>query len=124
MNYEPAETYDQKLAKAILYTLSWHVGKGKAIGRMDLVQSAEVRACKVGERVMRDTIRLLRREGQLICSAPGEEGGYYLAETWQEFQEFTRAEYEAKISDMSETLKAMKKAAVERWGEAQQPRLL
>lgn len=124
MDYQPQKQYDAQLGSAILYVLSWHQGRDRAIGRDDLVHSPEIRATGFGERVVRDTIRLLRRQGHLICSTPGVDGGYYLAADWEEFNEFARAEYQAKIADMAETLAAMKAEATRRWGSALQMSLL
>lgn len=123
-DYQPKDTYSPALGKAILHVLSRHIGLEEAIGRQQLIKQPEIKACGVGERVVRDTIRLLRRDGHLICSAPGAEGGYYLPSSWEEFDVFAAAEYQAKISDMSVTLAAMKKAARQRWGEARQPSLI
>jgi len=55
--------------------------------------------------------RQLRRNGHLIGSAPGEDGGYYLISTPAEFQTFLQNEFLALISDMSETVTLMRKSA-------------
>ena len=60
----------------------------------------------------------------LICSAPGEDGGYYLAATREEFNEFCDRELHPKAMDMLETESAMKAAARRMWGDAVQMELI
>jgi predicted DNA-binding transcriptional regulator YafY len=112
------------LDRALLRILSFHPGREKSVGGRDLRSLAAVSGFRVPERTLREAIKQLRRKGHLICSAPGEEGGYYLAANLAEFQEFARMEYEAKIADMSETLNVMRKAAVQQFGEGVQMGLL
>ena len=104
------------LDRAILRILSYHHGRDRAIGRRQLVNQIKLHGFDVGERQARACISQLRKTGTLICSAPGEDGGYYIPKDAGEFEEFVRTEYEAKIMDMRETLTAMKKAAEKTWG--------
>jgi len=106
------------LAQTLLTVLGGHVGREAAIGRGALVQAIAKQGFRAHERQVRECIKLLRRKGHLICAMPGAEGGYYLAQTRDEFQEFDRAEFGAKIADMNETRQAMLKAARVRFGEA------
>jgi hypothetical protein len=112
------------LDRAMLQVLSYRMGRGRAIGRAELVDAVRLIGYDSPERMVRHCIRELRREGRLICSAPGEDGGYYLAETLAEFEEFAEAEFRAKIADMSETLAAMKAAARAAFGEGVQLELI
>lgn len=96
------------------------VGRGRAIGRMALVRLLQQLGQDVGERAMREAIKQMRRDGLLICAMPGDDGGYYMAESLAEFDEFDRLEFGAKIADMNETRQAMLKAARAQFGEAQQ----
>ena len=102
------------LDRAILDVLSHHVSRGHPISRADLCTS--LRTYRVSERQLREQIKVLRRSGYLIGSAPGSSGGYYLITTPQEFEDFLRSEYQAKISDMRQTVTAMTKSAAQRWG--------
>ena len=104
------------LDRALLRTLSFHVGRERAILRSDLLQAISLLGFNVSERAMRAQISQLRKAGHLICSAPGENGGYYLPATPEEFDEFVQQEYRAKIVDMQETLSAMQKSAERTWG--------
>jgi DNA-binding transcriptional regulator PaaX len=108
---------------AILQVLLRHHGRAHAVSRNSLL--SQVGRFNVKERILRDRIKQLRRAGFLIGSAPGEDGGYYLITDAQEFEDFMREEFMAKIGDMSETVKAMRYAAAEQFGPAiEQPYLL
>lgn len=116
------------LDRAILRVLSYHRGREQAIGRSELVRQVAQLGCAATERQVREEIKQLRRgkNGQepcLICSAAGEDGGYYLANSRQEYEEFAQIEFVGKIADMSETLHAMEQAARRMFGDAVQPGL-
>lgn len=108
------------LDRALLRALSFHKGKGQAVGRTDLVKLVAAGGFRVHERALREMIKTLRRQGHLICSMPGEDGGYYLASDLAEFQEFAVMEFEGKIADMSVTLRAMREAAIREFGDGVQ----
>lgn len=108
------------LDRAILRTMSFHQGRECAISRSDLVSELWAVGFKVGERAARAQISQLRKAGYLICSAPGETGGYYLPADASEFDDFVQQEYRAKIVDMQETLSAMQSAARRQFGEYSQ----
>jgi DNA-binding transcriptional regulator PaaX len=108
------------LDRAILLVLSNRWGRNQAISRTNLVKAVAQMGFPVNERAVRLQISQLRKQGALIGSAPGEDGGYYLVVTAQEFQEFVDTEYLAKIKDMQETLSAMRQSAREVFGEAWQ----
>lgn len=108
------------LGRAILQTLSFHRGRGRALSREGLVGMCARCGFAASERVVREEIKSLRRAGHLICSAAGEEGGYYMAEDLGEFEAFALLEFRGKIADMSETLRAMERAARERFGDGAQ----
>jgi hypothetical protein len=108
---------------AIMKVLVQHHGRVQAISRYKLL--SQLGTHRVRERILRDRIKQLRRAGFLIGSAPGEDGGYYLIVDSREFEAFMRKEFMAKIGDMSETAKAMRYAAAEQFGPAnEQPYLL
>jgi hypothetical protein len=112
------------LDRALLRVLSYHHGREKAIGRSELVLALQMEAFNAGERQARQCIHDLRRKGYLICSAPGEDGGYYLAASLAEFEEFCQRELHPKAIDMLETESAMKDAARAQFGDAVQPGLI
>ena len=108
------------LDRAILRVLSMHIGRDQAIGREGLVLAAASLGFPAHERQVREAVKELRRQGELICSAAGEDGGYYLASSREEFEEFAQSEFGAKIADMSQTLGAMRQAADRAFGQGMQ----
>jgi predicted transcriptional regulator len=108
------------LDRAILLILSNRWGRNQAISRGNLVKAVSQMGFPSNERAVRLQISQLRKKGALIGSAPGENGGYYLVLTAQEFQEFVDTEYLAKIKDMQETLSAMRQSARDVFGDAWQ----
>jgi hypothetical protein len=115
------------LDRTILRVLSFHKGRNKAIGGENLLAEIRRHGFKIDRRVMRAQISQLRKHGHLIGSAPGSDGGYWLCSDAEDFNKFVDKEYLAKIADMQETLSAMKRSAVGRWGKgitARQDRLI
>lgn len=108
------------LERAILRVLSSHDSRNRPIGRKDLVVAVHQLGARVHERQLREKIKELRRQGHLICSAPGEDGGYFLASSWQEYHDFKQTEYLAKILDMQKTLNAMDRSADQTFGDSPQ----
>ena len=111
------------LDRALLRILEYHKGKLAAIGGQDLTERVPSAGFLTDQRSVREAIKELRRAGHLICSTPGTAGGDYLAIDAAEFDEFAGQEFEAKIADMAETLKAMRQAAKEKFGQGVQRRL-
>ena len=124
------ETIQQKknipegLDAAVLCVFEQHIGKKNVISRSGLVWKLAGMGFAVDERPVRECIKQLRRVGHLICSMPGIGGGYYMAESKAEFDEFIQTEFDAKIYDMLETTAAMKQSARVRFGEGVQMELL
>lgn len=104
----------------LLSVLQARKGRAKAVKRDELINILRVRGVGITDRHMREMIKQLRRKGHLICSAPEEDGGYFMAETYAEFEEFDRVEFSAKIADMSATRSAMVRKAKEVFGDAVQ----
>ena len=97
-----------ELHQAILKILSAHIGAKSAIGGKDLLTILRRSGHPIDQRRMRLAISTLRRRGNLICSAPGIHGGYYLPQNEREFTDFLNTEYLAKICDMQETVNTMR----------------
>lgn len=108
------------LDRAILRIVNFHRGKAAAIGGEELTRQVGMSGFHIDQRTVREMIKELRRAGHLICSTPGQAGGYYLATDLAEYWEFRKQEYQAKIIDMSETMSAMDKAADEQFGQGVQ----
>jgi hypothetical protein len=104
------------LDQALLRILGFHVGREKAISRGELVKALEMHGFKVGERVARAGVNELRKTGQPICSAGGEDGGYWMAKDWQELNEYHERELHSRAMDLLEQEKAQKRTAEQLWG--------
>lgn len=124
--YQHIKAADEVLCRSVLEVLAHHVGRNFLISRNDLVLKLRRHGHNnIDERPVRDAIKQLRRKGYLICAVAGTGGGYYLATTRREYDDFRQAEYAAKIADMSETMRAMDKAADIKFGRGSvQDRLL
>ena len=99
---------------AILRILVHHQGRQRAISRVKLCSALSL--YQTNERQVREQIKQLRRAGHLIGSAAGENGGYYLISSLDEFNQFMQCEFLAKIKDMSQTAHSMTKAATQQFG--------
>lgn len=105
--------------------LEHYQGKEKAASKPALIDSLKRLGFGTGvspatlERQLRIAIVALRKRGALICSDSGD-GGYFVARTRDEYDEFVEREYKGKIQDMQETVDAMNAAARARWGEGLQ----
>jgi hypothetical protein len=107
------------LDRALLRTLSFHVGREQAISRAKLIEEL----AKVGfdyrkeDRPMRACINVLRKAGHPICSTGGRDSGYWLAANWDELNEYLDREVRSRLSDLREQEQALAKAARQLWGE-------
>ena len=110
------ESMPPGLDRAVLRVVSAYK-TAAPIPRGTLVIAVGMNGFHVSERQVRETIKTLRRQGHLICSVPGNDGGYYMAASLEEYREFRKNEYAAKISDMSETMRAMDDAARAQFGD-------
>lgn len=128
-----AKTVYQRMSETVTLNLISRVlavlvgighGREKAISRTKLLVMLQDRGCYTSERAVRLAIHALRRDGCLICSAPGEDGGYYLAATHDEFLDFCNRELHPKAMDLLETERAMKASAKRIWGDAVQLALI
>ena len=115
------------LERAVLRVLSFHVGRKQAIKLPELTrQVSRLTGQKSGEtlkRQVRGCMAGLRKDGHLICAAHTADGGYFMAANLAEVNEFLESDLNARIRDMSETVRSMSKAAQERWGDAFQASL-
>ncbi len=107
------------LERAILRIVTQYT-RANPISRGNLTAHCAMLGVRTTERVVREAIKQLRRQGHLIGSAAGEDGGYYMVRTRDEYEEFMRIEFGAKIYDMLETKSAMDKSAREQFGDGHQ----
>jgi len=102
------------LDRAVLRILSYHLGREHAISGLELCHALGI--YQIDGRQLHEQIKQLRRSGHLVGSASGENGGYYLIATPEEFQEFISSAFQARIDDLRQTVTAMTKSASQRWG--------
>lgn len=107
------------LDRAVLRVVSGYRA-AMPVSRSNLVIAVGMAGFQASERQVREVIKQLRRHGHLICSTPGNDGGYYLAQSRAEYEEFRKAEFAAKITDMAETMRAMDAAARAQFGDGYQ----
>lgn len=101
----------------VLDVLGDHAGRLQAIARKELLHQVNKKGHRINERQLRMAIRDLRLDGELICSAPGYGGGYWLAETKGEVEEFIQKEITDKyIKPLAEVVWALHCAMNERFG--------
>jgi hypothetical protein len=98
------------LDRAILRILSFHEGAENAVSRFTLLMECAAHGFPESDRQVRACINMLRKNGHPICSMGGENGGYYLATTRQELDDYIQREPQARINDFAEQIKAMRNA--------------
>ena len=96
------------LDRALLRILSFHRGEANAVSRFTLEMQCAQHGFPESDRKIRACINLLRKAGYPICSKGGEDGGYYMATTRQELDDYITREPQARINDFSEQIKAMR----------------
>ncbi len=114
--YSPID-YPTGLEREVLRVLSYRQGRDKALSRSMLLECVLRGAgcAHVTDRQLRAAINQLRKDGHLICSTGGEDGGYWTPAAYDELEEYLNREVYARISDLSEQAQAMRRAAKERW---------
>ena len=120
---------NDELDRTVLHILLRHQGKDSRIGRWELVE--EVYGGPVlpvyqnddnfYDREIRYSVGRLRTEGHLICDL-GDGAGRWMAANEKEFWEFY-SYYVKPIKSRAETIRAMKKAAEQKWPNLMQPSL-
>jgi hypothetical protein len=112
---ETQTTYDP-LERVIYKALSYRVGKENAIKLKELHRIVRRHGLRADERQVRAVIQSLRKQGELICSAGGKDGGYWFAKDWLEVDAFFKDELDKRAFDLFEQKKAMKAKAESLWG--------
>lgn len=112
-------TYLTSLEEAILEHLENRTYENP-VEREDLAGRMRWRRLIMGkdDRAMRGAIESLRKKGYLICHRKGRDGGYYLARTKAEYEDFRTREYKSRIVSLADTLREMDKSAEKQFGEA------
>lgn len=100
--YLPAD-----LVNAVRNVLSQHIGRSRAIARTDLLRQVNMRV-KTSDRQVRQVINHLRKTGHLILSTGGVDGGYWMAASAQEAEDYIVAELLSRASDLQQQAQAMR----------------
>jgi hypothetical protein len=110
------------LERAVRRILEFHVGRKNAISRTQLIYDLANMGFDYidkDDRPVRGCINLIRKsgtDGSWICSTGGVGGGYWMAESNEELEEFIDHEEESRLGDFAKQMKAMRIAATKRWG--------
>lgn len=123
INFDGLYQKDVALRFCVLLALKYADGNAKRLTRPTLVRAVwgiwnrfigdDV---KPKERKIRNTIRDLRKEGALILSTGGAQGGYWKAESLEEVKAFIEEEYRSRAFDMLHTASKMYAAAQKQFG--------
>lgn len=81
------------------------------ITQAELTHALAFSGFDLSERQVRAFISDMRKEGVLILSVSKTGGGYWLAQSRDEYMQFRHIKFNAQILDMLETLRAMDSAA-------------
>lgn len=109
------------LDRIILSVLSAHVGRDNIISRRRLIVNLAHDLVVLGVRPSRQdrTVRLainqLRKRGYPICSTGGIKGGYFLAATRQELEDYLAVEIHARAMDLLEQERLMRSYSDRIW---------
>jgi hypothetical protein len=111
------------LERAIRRILEFHIGRENAISRSQLITdlaSMGFNYIDKDDRPIRACINQIRKSGMpgsWICSTGGVGGGYWMAETQAELEEFIEHEEDSRLGDFAKQMKAMRMAAEKKWGK-------
>jgi hypothetical protein len=108
--------YPPGVEKTVMQVLSDCPGRDNAISRAKLLAIVQSAHPKTSDRQLRACVNKLRKDGQMICSTGGEEGGYWTAASWDELSEYLDREVVSRLTDLAEQRSALTKAGESRWG--------
>lgn len=98
----------RKRIKTVLETS--HVGRHRAIKSRHLAQKAGSK-----DRAVRAAISDMRKDGELILGAILQPYGFFIADSFDEYEHFRHTNLRPRALDILQTDKAMLQAANERW---------
>jgi hypothetical protein len=107
---------DPGAERAVLRVLGFHIGRENAVGREALVMAVHKLGFPVHERVVRACINQLRKDGNMICSTGGFDGGYWIARDWEELNEYLDRELRSRVKDLAEQMRALEQEGNRKWG--------
>jgi hypothetical protein len=107
------------LEREVLRILDFHRGHKNVISRKKLINDLRSLGFHIDDRKVRACINQLRKSekpGSWICSTGGENGGYWMAESQEELEQYIQREQESRLKDLAKQAKAMRIAAEKYWG--------
>lgn len=107
IGYDRNPALPAELLAAVRAILTMHVGRSQAIPRPELLRQVMLR-CHTTDRQLRQVINTLRKSGALILSTGGDTGGYWLAASAQEAEDFIQAEFISRANDLHQQANAMR----------------
>jgi len=111
-DHTETQTVAETMRRDVLRILSQHIGAYRAIKASEIAKRLE----RKDDRVIRETIRQLRREGRLSLSSISPPYGYFIAASEEEWFEFRDRNLRPRAIDILETARAMGEAAERRYG--------
>ena len=111
-DHTQTQTIAETMHTDVLRILKQHVGAHQAIKASEIAKRLD----RKDDRIIRETIRQLRREGHLILSSITPPYGYFIAATEDEWFEFRDRNLRPRALDILETARAMGEAAERRYG--------
>ncbi len=107
----------QRLERAVLVILAYHVGRDAAISGQCMLFELQGQGFDLSEtRYFREVINSLRKQGMPIGSTGGIKGGYWLCKDWSELGPMLQVQFHDFAMDLLEQEKAMKDGAARMWG--------
>lgn len=97
--------------------------KDNPISVPDLTALVNRHGYNLSERMTRDTVSKLRKEGVLILSVSKTGGGYYMSQSMEDYLEFRNHNILPRVTDMQDTMKQMDRAAQREYKSIAQERL-
>lgn len=116
IGYKPIE-YPPGLEKSVYQVLFERTGRGNAISRQALLSLVQAVYPKTSDRQLRACVNKLRKDGVMICSTGGEEGGYWIPVNWDELDEYIERELHSRAMDLLEQESALRQSAERKWGK-------
>jgi len=96
------------LDRFLIRLMGFHIGEANAISRSDLLREINNSCFNISDRSLRVLINSLRKSGHAICSKGGIQGGYYLASSYEELEDFIQRELHSRAMDLLEQEKSLK----------------
>jgi len=102
--------------KMILKILADYKGRENPIKREEILRRLDLMGFRINERALRHRIKELIGQKWPICAAANSAGGYYMARSWDDVEEWIEIEVVPMATTLLEMKVAIRAAARERFG--------